>query len=212
MAYITREELKRLYPTVDYTIYSDATLDEILEFATEKVDDYCEQSFGVETLTDEISKAFIDSDNSLIIFPRKVPLISISAVSIVKGSAEVDITLTNGLNQNIYTIPSSADRIIFPIGDISLQSVSILDFGTLRNVDFYSKITYQAGYATIPPVIKEATALFALESITRNLNITGASSVSQGGISISYGSNGGSTKLSNEAQRLLAGFVKVTGW
>lgn len=210
MAYLTINELKTLYPTVDYSIYSDATLQSILDYAEEKVDDYCEQSFEIETITDEISKAFIDADNSFVIFPRKIPINTLTSVSIIKGSAEVDITLQNGLNQIIYTIPSTKDRIVFPLADISLQSVSILDFGTLKMVDFFSKITYQAGYSTIPPVVKEATALFALESITRNLNITGATSVSQGGISISYGNNG--SKLSNEAKRLLKGFVKVTGW
>lgn len=211
MAYITIQELKNLYPTVDYSIYSDATLQQILEYAEEKVEDYCEQSFELETITDEISPAFISSDRSLTIFPRKKPINSITSVSIVKGSSTVNINLTNGLGNNIYTIPTTKDKIVFPIADITLQTVSILDFGTLKNVDFFSKITYTCGYATIPPVVKEATALFALESITKNLNITGATSINQGGITITYGANG-ATKLSNEAKGLLSGFIKVSGW
>ena len=172
MGYITISELKSEYPTVDYSAYSDATLQTIIDRATAKVDDYCEQSFGLETITDEISKAFIDADNSLVIFPRKRPIVSLTAVSLVKGSADVSISLQNGNNDFIYTIPESKDRIIFPVADITLQSVSLLDFGTLRTVDFYSKITYQGGYANVPDIVKEATALFAIDTIARSSNIT----------------------------------------
>lgn len=213
MAYITINELKSEYPTVDYSAYSDATLQTILDRATAKVDDFCEQSFGLEIITDEISRAFIDSDSSLVIFPRKRPIISLTSVNLVKGSADVSISLVNGNNTNIYTIPESKDKIVFPIADITLQSVSLLDFGTLRTVDFFSKITYQCGYATIPSVVKEATALFALDNIARSSNIVGAVSVSQGGISINYGSNsGGRSELVKDAERLLHGYTRISGF
>ena len=213
MGYITISELKSEYPTVDYSAYSDTTLQTIIERATAKVDDFCEQTFGLETITDEIAKAFIDADSSLVIFPRKKPIVSLTSVNLVKGSADVSISLVNGNNDFIYTIPEPKERIVFPIADITLQSVSLLDFGTLRTVEFYSKITYQAGYTTIPDIVKEATALFAIDTIARSSNITGAVSVSQGGISINYGSNsGGRSELVKDAERLLHGYTRVTGF
>jgi hypothetical protein len=211
MSYITLSELKSQYPSVDYSVYSDATLNSIINSAESKVNEFVEYSFDLENLTNEISKGFIDSDYSLVVFPRKKPILSLSSISIIKGSAEINITLTNGQNEEIYTIPETKDRIIFPIADISLQSVSIIDFGVLKSVDFFTKISYQAGYNTIPDVVKEATMLFALEVISRNMNISGATQVSQGGISISYNSSNGN-RLGKEAKSLLMDYKKVSGW
>ena len=80
----------------------------------------------------------------------------------------------------------------------------------MRNVDFYSKITYTAGYSTIPNIIKEATALFTLDSIARRSNLSGATSINQGGISITYGN--GRSDLVKDAERLLKGYKKVGGF
>jgi len=211
MGYINISELKSEYPSVDYSVYSDMTLSGIIETASARVDDYIEYNLNFESISGEISKAYIDSDNSLVIFPRKKPIVELLSVELIKGSADISLTLTNGINERIYTIPETADRIIFPISDISLQSVSIINFGVLKSVDFFSKISYTAGYTTIPSLVKEATMLFALEKISRNLNITGANNVSQGGISISYNSNNGN-RLVKEAERLLIDYKKVSGW
>jgi len=207
--YITINELKSEYPQ-DYSAYTNEALTSLIEKATDKVDDYCEQSFNLETITDEISKAYIDADNSLVVFPRKKPIQTLTSLKIVKGDAEVELTLTDSNGSFSYTIPTTKDRIILPVDDITLNSVDLLDFSTLRNVDFYSKITYTAGYSTIPNIIKEATALFTLDSIARRSNLSGATSINQGGISITYGN--GRSDLVKDAERLLKGYKKVGGF
>ena len=210
MNYISVNELKTLYPSVNYNQYSDASLDTLISYASSKVDDYVEYSFDLETITDEVSKAFVDSDSSLIIFPRKRPINSLTSVALTKGSVDVNISLTNSQQENIYTIPTTKDRIIFPIADITLQSVNMLDFGVLRTVEFFSKITYNAGYQTIPNEVKEATSLFVLDMIGKGINIVGATSISQGGISMSF--SNGENKLVKEAKELLRGLKQVSGW
>lgn len=212
-SYITEEELKSEYPALDLSAYTGSTISTLIQKASSKVNDFVDYSFEVETVTDEIVKGFIDADGSLIFFPRKRPINSLTSINIVKGSSDVALTITSG-GDNAYTIPKTADRVVFPIHDITLNSVDIIDFASLRNTDFYIKATYESGYATIPDIVKEATALYVLDTVGRSANLSGASKVSQGGISVEYGNRlfvDGRSELVLDAERILQGFVKVSG-
>ena len=210
--YITIEELKREYPLIDYTPYSDVALNSMINTASHRIEDYIEYTFEATNYTDEITKAFINADNCLVIFPRTYPINSISSITLVRGFAEFDINLVSTNGNPSYTIPSSLDRIIIPVQSITLNAVSILDFGTLKTVDFFCKLNYNAGFAVIPPVVKQACALYVFSIMARNLNMMGAHGVSQGGMSIQYGSMPAATELVNEAEKILVTYRKVQGW
>ena len=210
--YITIEELKREYPLVDFSPYSNEALNSMITTASRRIEDYIEYALDAADYTDEITKAFINADNSLVIYPRTYPINSIASIKLVKGFAEFDINLVSTNGNLSYSIPSSLDRIIIPVQSISLNAVSILDFGTLKTVDFFCKLSYNAGYVTVPEDVKQACALYVFSIMARNLNMMGATSVSQGGMSIQYGNISGDVKLVNEAEKILITYRKVQGW
>ena len=210
--YITIEELKREYPLIDYSPYTDEALNSMINTASHRIEDYIEYIFEADDYVDEITKAFINADNCLVIYPRTNPINTISSIKLVRGFAEFTINLVSTNGQPSYTIPDSRDRIIIPVQSITLNAVSILDFGTLKTVDFFCKLSYNAGFTIIPPVVKQACALYVFSIMARNLNMLGAHGASQGGMSIQYGSTPAATELVNEAEKILITYRKVSGW
>jgi len=209
--YITLAEFKTNNPDVDVSRYTDATLTGFITKASSRVDDYTENSFAQTTETDELINGNVNADGSLVIFPRKIPVISLSALAVVKGTTEVTVTLTSG-SDNIYNIPTSADRIEIPYSEITYNTVSLLDFGSLRNTNFFVKITYVAGLATVPQSVQDATQLYVLDTLARRSNASGASKIRQGGISIEYAQSSGKSDFVKDAERLLSKYRRVSGF
>ena len=94
-----------------------------------------------EQITGETARAYIDSDTNLMIFPQKIPIVSVSAISLIKGSDSLDLELTTSANENRYNIPTNADYILYPGSELSLTGSSIISsFADIKTTKFFSKI------------------------------------------------------------------------
>ena len=130
--------------------------------------------------------ATVDSEGNLVIFPRKVPIISVSAISLIKGTDSLDLTLTSG-GENKYQIAEETDSIVYPGYELSFSGSSVVkSFFDIRYTKFFVQMSYIAGYSTIPADINLATVNVASDTIMRHSNKEGLQSVSQGAISKSW--------------------------
>lgn len=210
MNYISTTQFEAYNPEVDVSLYTDATLSGFITRAAAAMDDYVGYSFNRENITNEKCQGAIDSDNNLVIYTRKRPINSVSEVKIVKGTYSGTLTLTSG-GDNTYDIPVTKDRIVFPGTDITLQTVSVIDWSALRTTNFYTEVSYNAGYYgyEIPDVVQHACQLWTMDLILRKQNLTGATSIRQGGIAITYGQRTGESDLIKDAKALLAKYRRV---
>lgn len=133
-----------------------------------------------EQIVNETSYGKIDTDLNLVIFPRKIPVISISALSVTKGTSSVAMTLTDANNNPTYDIPSSNDMIILGEDQINSGTSLIRSFAGLRTTRFFTKISYIAGFTSVPADIRLATANLVAETIMRHTNKEGLNMLIQG--------------------------------
>lgn len=211
--YISVNELHTYAPEVYTSIsgtYSETTLSGMIGRASAMVDSYLGYTLPVEVLTEKI-EGMVDSDGNLVVYTRKRPIAAVSAISIKKGNDEINLTLEDA-GQQKYDIPEPKVRIVYPNAELSTSSVStIANFYELRTTPFFTETTYTAGFETIPDDIKEATTLFVREILSRRSNTVGASRISQGGISISYESRGGTkSDLVSDAENILSPYRRLT--
>ena len=208
--YITVDYFKLNNPTVDVSQYSDTTISGMIAVASKWVDSYLDYSLHSETVVNEKSSGYINSDVDLVIFPRKRPVISVSSIQIVKGNDIITLSLTDG-SSNRYDIPSTNDRISYPDSQLSVTSVSTIgSFSNIRHVGFYSLITYRAGYDSIPLDIQDAVSLHVKDQIARGMNVTGATRIQQGGISMSFESRKGESDNIADARSNLNKYRRLT--
>lgn len=211
--YISVNELHTYAPEVYTSIsgtYTETTLSGMIGRASAMVDSYLGYTLPVEVLTEKI-EGMVDSDGNLVVYTRKRPITAVSAISIKKGNDEINLTLGDA-GQQKYDIPEPKVRIVYPNAELSASSVStIANFYELRTTSFFTETTYTAGFETIPDDIKEATTLFVREILSRRSNTVGASRISQGGISISYESRGGTkSDLVSDAENILSPYRRLT--
>jgi hypothetical protein len=208
--FISTAEFRAMNVGLDLSKYDETTLSGVLSRATNKVEDFIGYTLPFETITNEKSEGHVNSNNDLVIFPRKYPVESLISAKIVKGSFESTINLSTGN----YDIPSRKDEICIAGDSISLDTVTLLDFDTLRLTDFYMVISYTAGYqmSDRPPQLIDAINLYARDEINRSLNTSGAYEVRQGGVSIKYGNSKGQSDNLSDANDILATFKRVVGW
>ncbi len=211
MNYISNDQFKKYNPEVDVTLYADTTLSGMITRASVAIDNFLGYTLEKEDITLEKLSGMIDSDNNLVIYPKKRPVNSLSAVNIVKGTYSASINLTDGAGNNKYDIPDAQDRIVFPGFDITVQTVSIIDWGALRTTNFWITVSYNAGYNgnEIPAPIQDATQLWTMDILGRRRNIAGATKIQQGGISMSFESRSGESDLIKDAKSLLRPYQRV---
>lgn len=212
MNYITVDYLKQRNPTIDTSLYSDTTLSGMIGSASAWVDSFLGYTLQIEVISAEKADGIVDSDGNLVIYPRKRPIVSISSITLVKGVDAISLDLTDGTN-NKYDIPTTADRILYPNRSLAFNSVTFIrSLYQLRESNFFSKLDYIAGYQSeIPLDIQEAVMLMTRDQIARSMNITGAESISQGGISISYGGNSqGRSDNQRDAETILHTYKRLT--
>ena len=186
-SYITIDEFKNANPETNFAQYSDATISGMIRTASSHMDDYVFHSLGLQTITDETSEAMVNSDGDLIIHPKEKPIQSISSIVIKLGNYSNNITLVDGSGNAIYEIPEPKNYILFPISQIMMMgSLFVTNFYQMRSRQFMTKISYVAGYATIPNNIKDACNLWTKDIFIRQSNPMGLGSVSQGGITMNY--------------------------
>lgn len=157
--------------------------------------------------------ATIDTEGNLIIFPRKTPLVSVSAVSLIKGTDSITLTLTTG-GSNKYQIPADSDTFIYPGYELAMTGSSVIgSFMDMRFTKFFAKMSYVAGYETVPADIHMATVNLVADTVMRHANKDGLSSVTQGAISKSwYQRSGGESDFVKDARALLDPYKISTTW
>jgi hypothetical protein len=212
IAFVSNDEFRAATPGLDLSQYTETTLSGVLLRATARAERFLEYSLPFESISSEKAEGEITSLGELIVFPRKYPVRTVSAVSIVKGSFSSALTLDN------YDIPSRADEIVFSTADIELQNFSVIDFDQLRNEDFYVVISYTAGYYMYdrPQDLIDAIILMARDEVARNLNPGGASEIKQGAVTIKYKDKtdiqDGKSDLVRDAEAILQTYKRVSGW
>lgn len=209
---ITVTEFQANVPELDLSQYDAPTISGMISRASKMVSDYLLFTPLQETIVDEVKTAMIDSMGDLVIFPNKIPVVSVSGISIMKGATTVEINLLDGNNTPKYNVDYSGRHIRYPNGELTLQGVPIFtDFMALRGTQFYTKITYTAGWtpSSLPQTIKEACYLFMRDIVSKKFNITGATELSQGGVSYRFSNSSGKSKFQTEAEKLLNPYRRV---
>jgi hypothetical protein len=146
--YITAEEFKNKPLGVALRQYSSDQLDSLIEIATEQVESYCERVFEQTTYTE----TFI-GDGTATYLTNQYPITSITSLSQTTIATTPVTTTVTGSSLTRTTDGDKYGKIILgPNSEIASFSAG-------------SKYTivYAAGYATLPPAIKHATALFMSE-------------------------------------------------
>jgi hypothetical protein len=210
MNYISIQDFKAQYPSVDVTLFSDVTLSGFVTQASADIDGFLGYTLLREDVANEKCSGMVDSDNNLIIYTTKRPIHSVSSVQIVKGTYSGTVALTSS-GKATYDIPSTEDRIVFPGADITLETVSIIDWAALRTTNFWTLVSYNAGYYgyEIPQPIQRACALLTMDILARKQNIAGASEIRQGGISMKFSEKTGESDLVKDAHALLAPYQVI---
>lgn len=148
--YITAAEFKDKPLGIALRQYSSDQLDSFIEIATEQVETFCERVFEQTTYTE----TFI-GDNSNTYLTLQYPLISVTSIS--ETTLETTPT-TQTITPSTLVRTSETDK----FGKVRLGPAS--EVGTFSANAKYT-IVYTAGYATLPPAIKHATALFVSELV-----------------------------------------------
>lgn len=210
---ITTNEFGEFAPEIDTSQYSDPTLSGIISQASGMVDEYLGYSPYAEDITDELKNGMVSIEGDIVIFPQKIPVISVSSIKIAKGSSswDIDLTLTESGNAK-YNIDYTKRNIRFPYASLSLQSASVFsNVFALRGSQFYTKTSYRGGYepSDLPSPIKLATVLFARDILSRSQNTSGAKRISQGGISLEFSERDGKSDLIIDAERILRPYRRI---
>jgi len=213
--YIDVTEIASYNPNLDTSLYTTTTLSGLITRASTWIDNYLNYTLPLETITLEKQEGRVDSDGNLVIFTQKIPIVSVEAINIVKGTQTVALSLLDGTTPR-YDILNTArkSQIIFPNNQLALSGASrIRTFYDLRGIRFYTTVSYTAGYQTIPEDIKQATLLLVTDMIASNINSIGASSVSQGGVSYTFAQNsGGDSDKVQDAKQILNNYKRWTGF
>lgn len=170
-----------------------------------------------EQIVGEKAKTRVDSDGNLKIFPRKIPIESISSVDLVKGTETISLALTDGAGNPKYDIPTTADYISYPGYEFSITGASIVsNLHELRPADYYTKISYIGGYSSVPPDIRLATVCLVCDTIMRHANKEGLESITQGRVTKRYRSRfskeTGESDFWLDAMNLLSGYRIASTW
>ncbi len=214
VAFVSVDEFRTANPSLDLSNYSDTTLSGVLTRATARAENYLEYTLPYESIVDEKQEGAIDSFGDLVVFPRKLPLQVINSLQIVKGtfSATVD------LSQSQYDIPSRKDCIVVAWDSIALTTFSAINYTALRYEQFFTKMSYDAGYqmSDRPQDIVDAIMLMAKDEVARSFNPAGAVELRQGAVTIKYANSSqqvdGKSDLVRDAEAILTTYKRVTGW
>lgn len=218
--YISITDFKAQAPEVDVSQYTDATLSGFITSASRQIDRWLNipASLTIEHIADEKSESHIDADGNLIVWPKKIPIVTISGISIVKGTDTIDLDLENTAGNPRWDIIDDT-QIAYPQQALAMTSVSIIgSFGSIAQTRFYTELDYQAGFQDIPEDIQDATVLWVRDMVgTRPANPTGASEIRQGGVAIKYGSGVRTTEahdsdMIRDAKERLRPYKRVSGW
>lgn len=148
--YITATEFKDKPLGIALRQYSTDQLESLIEIATEQVESFCERVFQQTTYTE----TFV-GDGSTTYLTLQYPLISVTSITQVTIATT---PVTTSVTQSTLVRTTETDK----FGKVLLGPASEID--TFAPDSKYT-IVYSAGYATLPPAVKHATALFVSELV-----------------------------------------------
>ena len=168
-----------------------------------------------EQITNETTEAKIDGDLNLVVFPRKRPINSVSALALWKGTNSFSLDLTDSAGNTKYILPVQANCIVYPSHEISGSSsvATISSFAEVKYSRWFTKISYIAGYTSVPRDIAYATTLMAADIFMRQANKEGLTAVTQGRVSKRWAERqDGKSDFILDAERILNHYKIASGW
>lgn len=136
-----------------------------------------------EAVADERIEARVDGDLNLVVYPRKRPINSVSSLKIVRGTYNLDLSLTDDDGNTRYIIPTPSNALVYPSYQMNTSvNTILLRFAQIKYVRFFTEMDYIAGYTTIPEDIVVATTLLASDIFMTHANKEGLVSITQGKI------------------------------
>lgn len=210
---VTVTDFQLYAPEIDLSAYTPDTISGMISQASQRVADILDYTPLAEDITAEIAKGRISTRGDLVIYPAKVPVQSFSSLEIMRGATSITVTLVNSNNVPKYNVDYQKRKIVYPYEEITLEGTPVFtDFFSLRHSEFLTRISYRGGFevSELPGTIKQATILIVRDILSYKHNIAGANRISQGGITLDYNSQNGSTdsKFMKEAKALLASYVR----
>lgn len=211
---LTVAEIAQFAPELDTSSYDAPTISGLITQASKQVADYLEYSPLAEDIVGEIKDGRITTEGDLLIFPRKLPIISLSSLAILKGPTEVALTLENSQSQTKYNIDYNKRTVRYPYSELAYQATPVfINFYGLRGQQFYTKMNYRGGFEVpdLPATIKQACLLFFRDLLSNQNNPAGANRLKQGLVEFDYRSGGAYTesKFVTDARRLLNPYRRV---
>ena len=205
--YLSVSEWQAMNSHIDFGGATAPTLSGVISRASSQIDNILKYTLPIQTVTAEKAEAIVNSTGDLVLFPQKLNVQSVSSVRIKKGASSMNLTLNDGAGNALYDIVN--DSVIFAYQQLQLTGqFSMNSFLQLRQNLFFTEITYDAGYVTIPDDIKQACNLLALDIWNRDIsNPSGVKSLTQGALSMTFGE--GESDLVKDAKLLLQKYVRV---
>lgn len=209
--YISVTEFQTYNPELDFTGYQASTLSGMITRASERADGFMEHSLGLESFTLEERVAIVSEEGNLKVFPRKTPVQSVSDLRLKLGTSEITLSLTDGDGNARYEIPSEQDYILYPYQELSVTgTVQIRNLYDIRRMEVFTRVSYVAGYETIPEDVKDAVNLLTKDIFIRQANPMNLKSGNQGAINMQFkDKTDGKSDLVLEAEGILQKYKRV---
>lgn len=211
--YISNAEFADMNPELDLSNYSPLTISGMIQRASAQMDNYLEYSLGIEEISSEKSEAIITREGNLMVFTRKFPVVSVSAISLKLGTVSLDLTLTDGSGNARYDIPYRARSVTYPYQEISMTGTfSVRNFMQIRGREIFSVISYRAGFETIPSDLKDACSLITRDIFIRQANPQDLSSATQGATSQAFRAKDevGDSSWVKQAKEIMKSYRRLT--
>jgi hypothetical protein len=211
--YINVSEFAQYNSELDLSLYTAITISGMISRASAEMDNFLNYSLGVEEIVAEKSEAMVSNNGNLVIYTRKVPIISVSSIKLKLGTVSLNLNLTDGNGNPRYDIPARARSVTYPYQEISMTGVfSVRNFYQLRGVELFSQIDYRAGFETIPDDLKDACNLWAKDIFMRSTNPMDLRGISQGAITMYFRDkdDSGDGAYMRQAKNILQSYKKVT--
>jgi len=169
-----------------------------------------------EQITGEKAYAYVDTEGNLMVFPEKTPIVSISTLSLVKGTDSLTLTLIDSDGTAKYNIPTNGKYMLYPGEELSLSGSSIISsFSDIKFTKFFTNLNYIAGYSQVPYPIRQATINIASDFIMRHSNKEALEGITQGRISKRWFSrlgDRGQSDFIQDAKELLRPYRQSARW
>lgn len=217
---LTPADIAAYAPELDLSSFTTATISGMLSQATLRAAAFCGVAgFDFQTVVDETDRTRISIEGDLQVSVLRRPIVTISGISLVRGSFSTSMVLTQN-GTNLYQIPTPGNKVVMPNSYLYLTGTFLAGGSsqllTLRSANTFYKITYAGGYQTIPDDLKYAVILYFRDIYAqRAVGANGAplAGFTQGSYSENYagGSKSGKSFLVQQAESALmnSGYARL---